>query len=188
MKIIVPALLIFVLQASFAIDSFESHDFTATVSKVRLSSQLVADGKDREALVTVSTQAVIFESPLIITDFRLAPKHTDPFVNRVLQYHQAIVSQTSTELAQFWHPDERATKLKMMSDPATFNSIKEYYSTNPRLIILGVIDQGTTASILIDMGGFVIGLNIIESDGDLLLTDFPADDLELAIIEASFVQ
>ena len=60
---------------------------------------------------------------------------------------------------------------------------------HPGLTILAIVRHGDDSiSVLKQLSNkAVLGVPIIEKDGRLYLTDMPKNDLELAIIEASFV-
>ena len=163
----------------------EDHTFTAIVSDVRLSSILVEDGKSRDDTVSVHVKAVIFEEPLIIADVRVATQNANLEVNSIINYYKTLMSKPASEVLQLWHADDRKAKEHEISDE-TLKHMRGYFEKNPTLSVLGVIYQDSTSSVLVEMGDFVVGFNLRESEGKLLLTDHPSNDLELAIIEASF--
>jgi hypothetical protein len=185
MKITISALLLSLILSSISSAITEERTFTATVSSVRLSSELIKIGKSRDDTAKATVKAVIFEEPLIIPDFRKAGEHKYPEVNSIINYHKAMLSDPALEILNLWHPDSRKEKEKQISD-ATVEQMKDYFRENPKMCILGVIYQKHTSSVLLEMGDFVVGLNLRKQDGNLLLTDHPSNDLELAIIEASF--
>lgn len=184
MKITISALLLNLILSSVSSAITEEHTFNAPVSSVRLSSELIENGISRDGTASAQVEAVIFEEPLIIPDFRKAGEHKNPEVNSIINYHKAMLSETAQEVLNLWHPDSRKEKEKQISD-ATLEQMKDYLREDPQIYILGVIYQKHTSSVLIKMGSSVVGFNLREKEGNLLLTDHPSDDLELAIIEAS---
>jgi hypothetical protein len=185
MKFTIPALLLSLILSSVSSAITEKHTFTAPVSSVRLSSELIENGKSRDDTASAQVKAVIFEEPLIIPDFRKAGEHKNPEVNSIINYHKAMLSETAPEVLNLWHPDSRKEKEKQITNVA-LEQMKDYLREDPQICILGVIYQDHTSSVLLKMGSFVAGFNLRKQDEDLLLTDHPSNDLELAIIEASF--
>ena len=186
MKVTISALLLNLILSSVSSAITEEHTFTAHVSSVRLSSELIENGKSRDDTASAVVKAVIFEEPLIIPDFRKASEHKNPEINSIIKYHKAMLSEPATEILNLWHPDSKQEKEKLISDTTILEQMKDYYRVNPQISILGVIYQDETSSVLVDMGSFVVGFNLRKQNEDLLLTDYPSNDLELAIIEASF--
>jgi len=185
MKITISALLLNLILSSVSSAITEEHTFTATVSSVRLSSELIENGKTHDDTASAQVKAVIFEKPLIVSDIRTAAEHKNPDINSIINYYKAILSDPAPEVLKLWHPDSRKEKEKEISNE-TLEKMKDHLGENPNMCILGVIYQDHTSSVLLKMGSFVVGFNLREQEGDLLLTDHPSNDLELAIIEASF--
>ena len=186
MKLTIAVLSLNILLSSFILAVPIEHTFTALVSDVRLAAQLTEEGKGLDDTVTVHAEAVIFEEPLVITDVRLATRHSNPEVNAIINYHKTLCSEPlASDLLQFWIPDEREGK-EVMMDNESLQFVHDYFAKNPSLRILGIIYQADTSSVLVEMSSFTKGCSLRENDGELLLTDHPSNDLELAIIEASF--
>jgi len=160
--------------------------FTAKVSNVRLSGHLTAQGKKHTDIISVSTPAIMFAQPIEIVDVRTASASSIPEVDVLVRYLKANIQGDAQEILSFWLPEERAAKSKQLSDPKLFQANREYLSRNPGLSIVGLVFQDQTVSVLIRRHKSVKGMIFAKKDGRIFLTDHASNDLELAIIEASF--
>ncbi|MCH7928269.1 MAG: hypothetical protein IID03_09870 [Candidatus Dadabacteria bacterium] len=75
----------------------------------------------------------------------------------------------------------------MVSDPQMFEQNREFFKQNPGVTIIGLIKQKSTRSIPVNENFVVFGINLKQSEGKLYFTNTPDNDLELAIVEASFM-
>jgi len=166
----------------------KSHKYTAKVSTIRLNSLLIDKGKKQDDVVEVNVASIILDPPLEIKDARKAPRHSIPEINTLVNYTVANIEGSVKDLISFWAPEERAEKEKLMDNPKIFNANRKYHKKNPGLNIVGIVYQKETSSILIERHGSVTGVTFRKSGNKYYLTDKPTDDLELAIIEASFNQ
>lgn len=164
------------------------HNFTAKVSSVRLNAKLTSQGKKLEDSVTVSVPSILFQPVLEIADARKAAPQPIPEVNTVIAYTKANIEGSVDDIVSFWLASERPEKRKLVADPAMFKANREYYQKNPGLKIVGLVFQKETVSVLLQRSGQVVGATLRKSGDRFYLTDHPSDDLELAIIEASFNQ
>ena len=162
------------------------HVFTAKVANVRLSARLLSQGKKPEDMVSISVPAIIFAQPMEIGDVRSANTHSMPEVDTVIRYMKANIDGNVQVILSFWLPEERAEKSKLLSQPSMFQANRDYFTKNPGLSVIGLVFQTRTTSVLIKRPAGALGVTLVKKDGRLYLTDHPSNDLELAIIEASF--
>ncbi len=169
-------------------NTYSEEPFTAKVQNIRLQSLLIAQGKKNEDLVTTQARVKLFKPSVNIDDVRQASISDIEEVNFLIEYTKANINGEVEKILSFWAPEERTIIKERLSNAEMLGRSKAYFENNPGLSVLGVVDQGETQAILQRRGAMVLGVNIIKSDNKIHLTNKPADDLELAIIEASFVQ
>lgn len=165
--------------------------FTAKVSDVRLQATLLEKGKSLDDSVSVKVPAIIFNKPIKIVDVRKAQRYHVIEIDTLISYLKANIEGSAVDMASFWAPNERKEQLADMSDPEMFKKNRSYRQEYPGLTILGIIYQDKTMSVLTretDPNPIfpTLGITFIKIDGKLYLTNHPSNDLELAIIEASF--
>ena len=188
MKKVIMLSLLFCATSAPANDFAQVHAFTAQVSKVRLSSQLIESGKSRTSSTTINVKSIIYNPPLNVPNVVESKGHENPEISILISYYASIITESGNEILEYWHPAEREGKKALIGNADVLARMKKHFSANPSLEIVGVVYQKESASVLISLGGFVVG-NTLRQDGDkLYLSDKPSDDLELAIIEASFDQ
>jgi len=180
--------LIFITSSAFAVASPEENEFSAKVSDVRLSSHLVEKGKTHDSTVSVKAKSVIYEPFLIIPDVSQFHRSDNKEVNIILEYFSSIIRMSPEEVLLKWHPAERDAKKSLIGTPEIFEQMKRYYTDNPKIEIAGVIYQAESASVLVTLRGFTAGHTLREHEGKLYLSDRPSNDLDLAIIEASYTR
>jgi hypothetical protein len=129
---------------------------------------------------------IFFDPPIDIKDARDKFQHDIPEINALVHYTAINIDGSLEEVAPLWDPKERADKIKFMSDPEIFKANQNYFKKYPGLNIIGIIYQQETSSILVNMRGSVMGVNFRKVGDQYFITDKPDDDLELAIIEASY--
>lgn len=174
--------------ASTTQNKFTEHEFSAKVINVRLQSRLIESGKSNDDVVTVKLPVILYPEPIVIEDVRKAgtldlPKE----VKFLVDYTKANLEGSPEEIAAYWAPGIREEKLRMIRK--YFKKNREIMARHPGLTILAIVRHGDDSiSVLKQLSNkAVLGVPIIEKDGRLYLTDMPKNDLELAIIEASFV-
>jgi hypothetical protein len=167
-------------------NKLDTHRFTAKVSAVRLNSQLLDRGEDPNGSVSVEVPTIFFDPPINIKDARNKFHHKIPQINALVHYTAVNIDGSLEDVAPLLDPKERTEKVKFMSDPEIFKANQNYFKKYSGLNIIGIIYQKETASVLVNMRGSVMGVNIRKTDGEYFITDKPDDDLELAIIEASY--
>ena len=160
----------------------ETIKFTADRRAVRLNGQLPDSDK---ATVTVEAQAIIYNPPLVIADFTQWKKALDPDVAFIVRYHQALADSNPEQISAMWHSAEREAKKKLLQRKEVFAALKKHYRSDKSLKIFGILFQANTNSVLLELGGAIVGFHIIKENGEAKLTDNPDDDLEVAIVEAS---
>lgn len=164
----------------------EMQEFRATVSSVRLSRDLVERGKSLEEEVAVTVPAILFPEPLVIPDVRTAKPHEMAEVNTLVAYTRANMGNSVDAILAFWAAEEREEKARLLADSEILKANRDYHQRDPGLEIVGVVFQESSTSVLLRRFQRVIGATVKEIEGKLYLTDMPHDDVELAIIEASF--
>jgi hypothetical protein len=186
-------MLFFLLSSAYADDlpKKELKVFTAAVSDVRLQGTLQEQGKKLDDIISVKVPAIIFNKPIKITDVRKAKRYQVPEIDILISYLKANIDGSAQDMAAFWAPSEQKEMLEDMSNPEMFKKNRSYRQEYPGLTILGIIYQDKTMSVLTretDPNPILpaIGITMIRIDGKLYLTNHPNNDLELAIIEASF--
>jgi hypothetical protein len=167
--------------------------FTARVADVRLNGDLVKQGKSLDGDVTVNVRAVLFEKPIRIADARKAEPTGIPLVDALVSYVRVNLEGSAREMAAFWVPAERKEQLEDMTNPVLFERNRSYLRDHPGLVVVGMIFQKDTTSVLVEHGDpipglAVLGVSFADVGGKPLLTNHPSDDLELAIVEASFAR
>ena len=164
----------------------QPHAFTARVSKVRVNSYLIAQGKKQDDKVSVSVPSILFTPALKIEDVRTSSTNTIPEINTLISYMKANIDGSEQEYLSFWYPTERPAKAKLISNPKVLQANRDYLRKSPGLTIVGIVFQEKTTSILLKSGQWVHGVTLVKEDSKYFMTDNPSNDLELAIIEASF--
>ena len=162
------------------------HKFSAKVSAVRLATKLVDQGMKLNETVTARVPAIVFDKVLVIDDVRDAEETRFPEINRLIDYQKALICGSPDDILSFWHPGERRNKAKTIKDDNRLKAVRNHYTAHPGLEILGIVYQEATASVLVYMGRYVVGHTFRKEGGEFYLSDAPSDDLQLAIVEASF--
>ncbi len=162
--------------------------FTARVAAVRLSSRLISHGSRPGGFVTVYVPAIIFDSPLEISDVRQAPSRLLPEISVIVSYSVANMEGSVDDILSYWLPGERKKKRKTIAEPAAFRANRQYYEKHPELTVLGLVFQKGTTAVLIERQGKVTGISLRKVGKKFYLTGRPSSDLELAVVEASFGQ
>ncbi|MCF6313480.1 MAG: hypothetical protein L3J39_13630 [Verrucomicrobiales bacterium] len=174
-------------RTSSALNKLTEHEFTAKVGNVRLRSQLIKSGKSNDDFVTVKVLAKVYLELIVIEDVRKAVTNNLPEeVKFLVDYTKANLEGDADEIAAYWAPSIREGKIEM---------IRRYYKKNrelmvksPGLTILAIIrNDDESVSVIKQLSEeIVIAITIIVKSERLFLVDKPKNDLELAIIEASF--
>jgi hypothetical protein len=169
----------------------EYHVFTAKVSDVRLQGTLVEQGKSLDDTVSVKILAILFKKPIKIADVRKAQTYNIPELDTLISYLKDNISGSAKDMAAYWAPDEQKEMLADMSNPEMFNRNRKYRQNYPGLTVLGMVFQDRTITVLTketDRNSVfpALGVTFIRIEGRLYLTNRPTNDLEIAIIEASF--
>jgi uncharacterized protein (DUF488 family) len=164
------------------------YEFKTKVSNVRLSSKLIDKGYSMDSIVTISANATIYKSPKNINFLDQEVKVPNKHVSKIVEYHKALAIGSPKSVLLNWVKSDREKKSKMINDPSMFKRVQAHYKSNSILKILGIIQQKKSYSILVYMGGFISSMTIIEANNKLFLTDSSPDDLQLAIIEGSFLK
>jgi len=169
-------------------NTFTEHEFTAKVGHVRLQSQLIESGKSNDDFVTVKVSAILYPEPIVIEDVRKAAALDLPAeVAFLVDYTKANLEGSPEEIVAYWAPSMREEKMKMIGK--YYEKNREAMAAHPGLKIVAIVRHGEDSLSVINKLSekLVVGVTMIKEDGRLFLTDKPKNDLELAIIEASFV-
>lgn len=162
----------------------ELKTFTAERRAVRLNGQLP---QSEEETVTVKAKAIVYNPPLVIPDFTQYKEPLDQAVQFIVDYHKAMVNSGPDDISVMWHSGERSAKKEFLQKKGVLAAMKKHYQSNKQLEIYGIAFQENTLSVLMKLGEYVVSYDILKENGVLKLTDNPDDDLEIAIIEASFL-
>ena len=163
-------------------------EFTEKVRNVRLQSQLIESGKSNDDSVTVTVSALLYLEPIAIEDVRKAAALDLPAeVAFLVDYTKANLEGSPEEIVAYWAPSMREEKMKMIGK--YYEKNREAMAAHPGLKIVAIVRHGEDSLSVINKLSekLVVGVTMIKEDGRLFLTDKPKNDLELAIIEASFV-
>lgn len=159
--------------------------FRAPMENVREARQLMEQGFESGDTVEVSERAVVFEPPLVIADARNPGNLPSEEVRFLVNYLQANFNGTPEALAEFWDPSARTDRLKQMRSPERLRASREYFAKMPGVTVLAVIYQQGTASVITSRGMGTQTVHLRRTADRLYLTDRPANDLSIAIVEAS---
>ena len=166
--------------------------FSAKVANVRLAADLLDKGKKMEDMVSVKASAIIFSQPIQIPDARKAKKYNQQAIDTFVKYISTCIDGTAADLTKFWVKSERSEQLALFSDPSALKLTHEQFKDNPGVTIVGLIFKGQE-TIVLTRGVFtepeyVLGVSLLRVDGNTFLTNITKEDLDLAIIEASFLR
>lgn len=166
---------------------YETHSFRAIVKNVRLQAELIRQGKSNTDTVSVEVPALLFDNPLKIDDVRTVKAKHGKEIDFLIAYMKANIEGSKSDVLSYWHPDAKGGVREMLENDEIFKRNKEYMSSNPGLVVYGLVRQNDSTSVLQGKRA-VLGITIKSENGKLSLIEKPANDLELAIIEASFIR
>lgn len=172
--------------ASAAAPAFEDRSFEARVGDVRLQARLVEQGKADDERVRVTVPAAMFEPPVRIDDVRDYGGGDGRLIGFLADYWRANLRGDARAVVEAWCPGARERIRRFVANESLFERNRRALEKRPGLDVLGLVRHRETISILQDRGHTVTGVTVRTADGGPCLVDAPADDLELAIIEASF--
>lgn len=193
MKIILLILLVALPSAVLAQDFNQPlmRIFSAKVSNVGLAADLLEKGKEMEDIVSVQVLSIIFSPPLQIPDVRNSNIYNQPAIDTFIKYTKACMSGSAAELSKFWLESERDDQLVLFSDPKILKTTHDHFNKNPSITILGLIFKDKKITILtkgyVVRPEYILGFTFIENNGVAYLTNSSKDDVDLSIIEASFM-
>lgn len=160
-------------------------EFNAKVSEIRLNAELLANGKKNDEIVSVKLKAIIFKNPMIIK-INNNQKNQYEEINFYIEYIRKNIDGSAKDISSYWSENEKVKKFKLISNPQMLEMNRNYFKNNSELKIVGIVFQQNTLAILIKIDNFVQATNMKKEKGKLVLTDYPDNDLEIAIVEASF--
>lgn len=193
MKIILLILLVALPSTVLAQDFNQTliRTFSAKVSNVGRAADLLEKGNEMGDIVSVQVPSIIFSPPLQIPDVRNSKLHNQPAIDTLIKYTKACVNGSAAELSKFWLESERNDQLALFSDPKALKTTHDYFNKNSSITILGLIFKDKKITILtkgyVMHPEYILGLTFIEDNGVTYLTNSSKDDLDLSIIEASFM-
>jgi len=162
----------------------ELRSFTANVGDIRVNS-LLEESKIVNNKVTVKVPCIIFKNPLEISDVRKAGIFGRSEIDKIIAYQKALIEGSVETLIASWEPNERKEKTKFLGNKEFLIKSRKYYQEHHGLTIVGLVFQKKTTSVLMKLGDYVQSATLVNKGGKLYLTDYPSDDLELAIVEAA---
>ena len=167
---------------------YVDHEFKAKVDNVRLAGELMKQGKSKEDTVTATVPTLLFIPPKHIKDVRKSNEEFDDEVAFVIEYFKANVEGRKKDIYASLAPNYREEMKKLINDDSIFKRNTDFFKKNPGITIFGVVKQSDTVSVLVMQGNyiFVSAITILKIDGKLYITNKSPNDMELAIIEASF--
>lgn len=166
---------------------YRNHTFQAEVKKVRLQSQLLKQGKKNTDKVSVQVPAILFDQPIRIADVRNVDESFSPEIDFFAAYIKANIEGSKSDILSYWHASAKGHIQEMLNNDELFRRNQAYTARNPGLVAYGLIRQKDTIALLQGRTA-VFGITMKEENGKLFLVEKPKDDLELAIIEASFIR
>lgn len=192
MKLLALAILLLTLPLTTHAEDFghpTMKTFTAKVSNTRLAANI---RKKPDDMVSVKARAIIFPKDVKIADVRKAKNYNQPAVDTYIRYTRACMNGSVDELAKFWVKSERKEmKADLATPPEMLRMTHEHFRKNPGITIVGLVFKGNQTIILTreNFGGTeaVLGVTLATEDGGTFLTNRLSDDLDLSIIEASFL-
>ena len=106
------------------------------------------------------------------------------FLNR---YYAANVQGKPADLLAFWEPGRRASLERTFAKPGLWERNRKAMQARRGYSVHGALLQGEVLSLLISRGSpWVLGVNLRAKGASFELVADAPDDLQLAIVEASF--
>ena len=167
---------------------YKQHSFTAKVQDVRLSANLLRQGKAKDEKVSVNIPSLMFNPPIYVQDVRKVRQSVSAEVAFIISYLKANAQGQKEKIYEVLVPSYRKEMQGLFDDETIFKRNTAIFEKNPELTVYGQIKQGNSVSVLAKYGpyDFVVGITLVQVDGKLYITDKPTNDLDLAIAEASF--
>ncbi len=166
---------------------YKTHSFQAVVKKVRLQSELLKQGKKNTDTVSVKVPAILFDQPIRIADVRKIDESFGPEIDFFIAYIKANIRGSKSDILSYWHSSAKGHIQEMLKNDELFKKNQAYMARNPGLVVHGLIKQKDAISLLQGRTA-VLGITMKHENGKLHLVEKPMADLELAIIEASFIR
>jgi len=135
----------------------------------------------------VTVPALLFEPPIRIDDVREDTGGHGPLVDFLVDYWRANIEADGTAIMAYWCEGERTAIRRLVSDEDMFERNRSILRERPGLTLAGLVRHEDTTSILQRRGRVVVGVTVRTGGAEPCLVQAPGDDLELAIIEASFL-
>ncbi len=164
---------------------YKEHTFSALVENVRLQSELIQAGKKNSDYVTATVPAVLFEPPIQVEDVRTETESHGKEIDFLIGYTKANLESSKEEIVSFWCPEDRENLEEKLADSDVFEANRTYLLKVPGFTIIGLVKHEDAISIL-KMNHMLFGVTLKQSDDQPCLVNAPVNDLELAIIEASY--
>ena len=167
--------------------AYKSESFQALVKNVRLQSELIKQGKSNTDEVSVEVPAILFDQPIEIADVRNTNESFGPEIDFLVAYTKANIEGSKSDILSYWHASAKGGIRQMLENAELFEKNQAYMARNPGLVVVGLVKHKDSISVLQSRGS-VLGITLKEENGKLYLVEKPKDDLELAIVEASFIR
>lgn len=168
-------------------EAYKTQSFQAEVRKVRLQSELLKQGKKNTDKVSVEVPAILFDQPIEIADVRTIDKSFGAEIDFLAAYMKANIEGSKGDVLSYWHTSAKKGVRQMLENDELFKKNQAYMARNPGLVVYGLVKQKESIAVLQGRTA-VFGITMKQENGKLYLVEKPQDDLELAIIEASFIR
>jgi hypothetical protein len=157
--------------------------FSAAVDSVRLNSQLLSQGKKHGEVVEISVSGQLYNPPIKILNPLKDCSNKVKTIEFYCLYQRDLTSGNKNAVISKWSSDEQASKKALIDKH--WEEIIDSNKSNSEIIVRGIIYQKTTDILLVGSKS-VMGIPLKKSGNSYFMTDKPDNDLELAIVEATF--
>ncbi|MDP7038446.1 MAG: hypothetical protein QGI45_04765 [Myxococcota bacterium] len=171
-------------QVSSKMMGFSPHKFEALVKDVRLQGHLIEKGRKDEDMLSVTVPAVLFAPAIVVDDVRSAKNIYGEPMDTYIRYIKANIDGKLADILSFWTGPEHSRVAELFNNPEMLEKNRTYFKSKPGVKIVGMIKQAKTVSLLVG-DSWIMGIPMQQVDGQYKIGKSP-DDLELAIVEASY--
>jgi hypothetical protein len=168
--------------------SFGFRVVVGRVGDVRLQKLLLDQGKRNDDSVSVTLPAALFDPPIEIADVRNATADHREHIEFLVTYYKAVIEGSKEEIVEFWCPGSQTKVKEMLNDPDLAERSREGVARNPDLVVVGLVKDSGLVSVLQKRSVGVWAVTMASNQGGICLVQNPPNDLDLAIVEASFAR
>ena len=108
-------------------------------------------------------------------------------IDFLVAYTKANIEGSKGDILSYWHASAKGSVQQMLENDELFKKNQAYMARNPGLVVVGLVKHKDSVSVLQGRRS-VLGITMKAEKGTLYLIEKPENDLELAIIEASFIR